>query len=254
MQTRKLKADWTPKPISASTPKYSAIAPSVDLRPECPPVFNQLQTSSCEGNALAELYDFLALRAMRLKYPTPEEFSAVTFVPASRRFIYYNTCASEGDAGKDGGVMSAADGCKMMMKVGVCDENICPFSEADITVVPSHAAYAEAYHHKITGYLELETLADMQNCLSQGYPFACGIAVYDSFMSDAVAQSGIIPMPGPTETYQGGHEISIVGYIGSQFILRNSWGADWGQAGYAMIDFAYLTNPQLASEFLTIRK
>jgi C1A family cysteine protease len=96
----------------------------------------------------------------------------------------------------------------------------------------------------------------MKHCLSQGFPFACGIAVYASFQSEAVAASGIIPMPQPGEDCDGGHEVSIVGYNDAtqMFILRNSWGDGWGQAGYCMIPYNYLLNMQLASEFVTVRK
>ena len=39
----------------------------------------------------------------------------------------------------------------------------------------------------------------------------------------------------------------------SRFIVRNSWGTGWGQAGYFMMPYNYFTNPNLASDFWTIR-
>jgi len=50
--------------------------------------------------------------------------------------------------------------------------------------------------------------------------------VYQSFESDAVAKSGDVPMPGPSEKIMGGHAVVAVGYDDStqRFIVRNSWG------------------------------
>jgi C1A family cysteine protease len=35
--------------------------------------------------------------------------------------------------------------------------------------------------------------------------------------------------------------------------VRNSWGPTWGQQGYFTLPYAYLTDPNLASDFWTIR-
>jgi len=48
--------------------------------------------------------------------------------------------------------------------------------------------------------------------------------------------------------------VLLVGYIGNYYIVRNSWSADWGQAGYFLMAKAYLENPDLASDFWTVRQ
>lgn len=40
------------------------------------------------------------------------------------------------------------------------------------------------------------------------------------------------------DNYQGGHAISIVGYDKKGFIIRNSWGASYGEDGYSTIDYS----------------
>jgi C1A family cysteine protease len=95
----------------------------------------------------------------------------------------------------------------------------------------------------------------MKACLASGYPFIFGFTVYDSFESDAVAKTGIVPMPSKTELVLGGHAVMAVGYDDSKkwFIVRNSWGEDWGDKGYFYIPYDYLTNKNLASDFWTIK-
>ena len=95
----------------------------------------------------------------------------------------------------------------------------------------------------------------MKTCLASGFPFVFGFTVYESFESDAVAQTGCVPMPGPDESTLGGHAVMAVGYsdASQRFLVRNSWGPSWGIHGYFTIPYAYLSNSDLADDFWTIR-
>jgi C1A family cysteine protease len=96
----------------------------------------------------------------------------------------------------------------------------------------------------------------MKGCLASGYPFVFGFSVYESFESQEVKQTGRVPMPSPNEQLLGGHAVLAVGYDDSQrrFIVRNSWGKDWGMQGYFTIPYAYLLDDNLADDFWTIRQ
>ncbi len=39
--------------------------------------------------------------------------------------------------------------------------------------------------------------------------------------------------------YYGGHAVTIIGYNDKGFIIKNSWGLDWGMKGYAVISYDY---------------
>jgi C1A family cysteine protease len=53
----------------------------------------------------------------------------------------------------------------------------------------------------------------------------------------------------------GGHAVLAVGYSDrdQRFIVRNSWGKDWGRAGYFTMPYAYLANRNLSDDFWTGR-
>ena len=95
----------------------------------------------------------------------------------------------------------------------------------------------------------------MRGCLAAGFPFVFGFTVYESFESDAVAQTGMVPMPGSTEAVKGGHAVVSVGSDDNRrlFYVRNSWGSSWGDNGYCYMPYEYLLSAHLANDFWTIR-
>jgi C1A family cysteine protease len=217
----------------------------VDLRPQCPPVYDQGQLGSCTGNAIAGAVQF----DRRKLNESPD------FVP-SRLFIYYNERVIEHDVGQDNGAQ-IRDGIKSIAKVGVCPEvPDWPYDISQFAVKPPAKAYQDAQEHKAVGYARVpQTLDQLKGCLASGYPVVFGFTVYESFESDEVAKTGVVPMPQPNENTVGGHAVLAVGYDDSQgrFIVRNSWGDGWGMAGYFTMPYEYLTNNNLADDFWTVR-
>src|SRR5262249_18753286 len=67
-----------------------ALPSSVDLRPSCPPVYDQGQLGSCTANAIAA-----AMQFDQMKQKLPQ-----IFMP-SRLFIYYNERVMEGTVDSD---------------------------------------------------------------------------------------------------------------------------------------------------------
>lgn len=229
------------------------IPSNVSLYSKCPAIFDQGQLGSCTGNAIAGMWDYL-----ELNYPGIENFVPSQFVPASRLFIYYSEREREGHANVDSGAY-IRDGLWALNQIGCCDENIWPYDLNQFANRPSQAAYDQASNHKTQAYYIIINDTQMKLCLSMGYPFVFGFYVFPSFETDAVAHSGIVPMPSPYETPVGGHAVMCVGYdeVGQRFLCRNSWGINWGipsMPGYFWMPYRYVVNPNLASDFWMVMK
>jgi C1A family cysteine protease len=240
---------WVPDRPDHRDQLYSAIAappatlpPSVDLRATCSPVENQGQLGSCTANALVGSLEFLEAKAGKQA------------VDLSRLFIYYNERALEGSVKEDAGAM-IRDGVKTLAKQGVCTEKTWAYNIAKFAVKPPAAAYKQALAHQVESYHRLLTLQDMQACLAEGYPFVFGFSVYQSFESATVAKTGTLNLPKRSEKALGGHAVMAVGYDDAtkRFLVRNSWGKDWGQQGYFTMPYAYLEDRNLSDDFWTLR-
>jgi C1A family cysteine protease len=161
----------------------------------------------------------------------------------------------EHDVKQDNGAM-IRDGIKSLAGQGVCAESLWPYVISQFAKKPTAACYAKAKQHSISSYQRLETTDEMRSCLADGFPFVFGFTVYESFESAAVAKSGVVNLPKASERTLGGHAVCAVGYNDAQqrFIVRNSWGDDWGMKGYFTIPYAYLADRNLSDDFWTLRK
>ena len=233
--------DWRDRPFSLSTGTPHLPA-SVDLRPQDSPIYDQGQLGSCTGNAVAGNIQFA-----RRKEGLPD------LVP-SRLFAYYNARVIEGTTAYDAGA-SIRDGIKGVVRKGDCAEADWPYDIAQFAAKPPPKAYSDALHDRVIRYSVVhQSQIGIKTCLALGFPFVFGFTVYDSFESDSVAATGIMPMPLATENVLGGHAVMAVGYNdASQYlIVRNSWGV-WGDKGYFYMPYSYVLSPNLASDFWMIQ-
>jgi C1A family cysteine protease len=215
----------------------------VDLHALCPPVYDQGQLGSCTANAIAGGIDYERKRQQQ------------QFMTPSRLFIYYNERVIENSVATDSGA-TLRDGMKTVSAQGVCSEPLWPYDITAFQNKPSLNCYTAALGRKTLKYLRLPSdVASMKSCLATGYPFVFGFTVYESFEGPDVATTGKVPMPGLDEQVLGGHAVLAVGYsdASQRFLARNSWGANWGINGHFTIPYAYLTDPNLADDFWTIR-
>ncbi len=239
---------YRPEKQNSKDKKYSAsrdrqLPPKVDLRSYMTPVENQGNSNSCTANAMAGAYEYLTNRILGQS------------ADVSRLFIYYNARELDGDCSQDQGTYLKS--CvKVLRKHGACSENTWSFNLDQILEQPPKKAYKEAANFRVEDAARVEIdLYTMQSCLAEGYPFAFGLQLFSSFQQ--AGSTGLVPMPDPdNEKHDGGHAMLCVGYsdVDQVFIVRNSWGADWGEQGYCYIPYDYMTKPDLIHDCWTIRQ
>lgn len=229
--------------LKFAMPMAPVVPAAVDLRLQCPQVYDQGQLGSCTANAVGAAHQFEQMKQ-----------NQIGFVP-SRLFIYYNERKMEGSIEWDSGAY-LRDGMKSIAKQGVCPETEWPYLVSKFADRPSCACYKHALEHQGLKYMSLNNDGMiLKVCLSSGYPFVFGFSVYDSFESAEVSSTGNMPMPKKGERVLGGHAVMCVGYndLKQHFIVRNSWGEKWGDRGYFYMPYRFMTDHDLCSDFWTLR-
>jgi C1A family cysteine protease len=170
---------------------------NIDLRNKFPPVYDQLQIGSCTANALIAAYQFLI----------PKFYG-------SRLFLYYNSRALDKNENFDVG-STLSQGINALKKYGVCQESLWTYVDDNkkFKLKPLKNCYTNGLDHQVLTAMYLkQDLNTFKQCLVNNNPFIFGMLVYDSFESDMVATTGIVPMPKLNERCLGGHAVICTGY------------------------------------------
>ena len=251
--TTSFKTGWVKDTLDERDYKYSLRVPqketalSVDLRPKCPKVINQGTLGSCTACATTSMVQFVRGVSKYSEWmPSP-------------LFTYYSTRLIEGSINRDDGA-SLRNTLISTVRYGVTPELFWRYNIKNFTVKPPQGVWNEALKHQTIQYLRIDNTKESEicDCLTKGYPFVFGVAVYESFLSSTVIRTGIVPFPNTRkEKFLGGHALLAVGYEGTgeskKLIVQNSWGTGWGQRGFCKIPFKYITSSQLCGDCWTIR-
>lgn len=206
---------------------------SVDLRNGCSDVVDQGELGSCTANAIASgLREYWGLQEGK-------------DTRLSRLWLYWKERFLEGTIGEDSGAY-IRDGMKVLQQMGCAREEDWPYIISKFTSTPSVNSSSNALTYKIAAYHRVVSLVDLKTSLADGSPVVIGIEVYESFESDQVEATGIVPLPRPSERCLGGHAVLAVGYqddakalAKGMVICRNSWGCSWGDKGYFYLPYSY---------------
>jgi len=235
--------------IHAPVMDLPAIPDTSDLRanPWIYPVpYDQGSLGSCTGNGVAYV-DKYAEQASQAVRTCP-------VADRSRLFIYFYERYIEGTVGQDAGA-AIRDGIKALNRYGAPSEAIWPYVIKKFKTAPTAAARKEAGLHKATTYGRVARSWDTICRTLVSFPMVFGFTVYDSFESDAVAQTGMVPMPAKGEGVLGGHCVVAIGYdrLKGLVLVRNSWGTGWGLSGHCWMPKEYLLDSNLSDDFWVVQ-
>lgn len=217
---------------------------SVDLRDNFTPIKDQGQIGACTVFSIASIFEYILKKNSKEIYDLSESF------------VYYNVRHAEGEEKNDTG-SSFQDVIRIMGTDGICTEELHPYSKK-LSDVPSEDAYADGKKRKIIKALNVEVSEDaIKSAVQEGYPVAISLKVYNSFSTTTfggkgshVGSSGFVSYPSDEEIASdeyGYHAMVIVGYTNEtkHFVVRNSWGKNFGDKGYCYIPYSYICDKDL---------
>jgi len=130
----------------------------------------------------------------------------------------------------------------ILRKYGAVPESLLPFHiETTMFLGDEDTFFATAAMRRIASYFNLhKNFHNWRTWLASHGPIMVGLNV-DATWDDATASHGKLDTFKP-DTVRGGHAVCVVGYTtDKRFIIRNSWGASWGDHGFAYASEAYIT-------------
>ncbi|HAB41316.1 MAG TPA: hypothetical protein DCE24_05615 [Porphyromonadaceae bacterium] len=240
------------QPLDQIYAPKAGIAPkkSVDLRQYFSPAKSQGAVGSCSTFAAVAMYEVAMNR-------TAEPGSAPADM--SERFVFYH---SNVEKGKPEGGSNFYEQLEVLGKYGTCHESQCPYSGNNLTEPPSEEATQEALNHRVlvakqipirTKGSKIECLKEnhrlFTSALSEGYPVGISLKVYNSLETIATPY---VNVPDENDILSGGesgHAMVLAGYSESEncYIVKNSWGAGYGDNGYIYVSAAYIDDPDYNS-------
>ena len=224
----------------------AALPATVDLRAWFSPVEDQGNLGSCTANAGMGVLEYFERRAFG------------KYIDGSRLFLYKVTRDLLGWTGDTGAFLRTTMGALALF--GAPPEKFWPYVIGRFDDEPSAFLYSFGADFRAVKYYRLDPpgttptvlLSRIKTNLAAGIPSMFGFTVYAS-ISQAAA-SGKIPYPTLGEAIRGGHAMVVAGYddgiviknmpSGPQttgaFLVRNSWGTAWGDAGYGWLPYDYV--------------
>lgn len=231
---------------SSALGAVAALPPAKDLRADWWTVGDQGATGSCVGWASTDgLMRYHLVTAGKLQ-PKQRVSPRYTWMASKEtdEFVHRPQTFIE-EAGTS--LKAAMDICR---KYGVVPETMLPFKIGTLMYAgDENAFYATAAQHRAAAYFNLgKDLSQWRTWLASHGPIMAGVSVDDTW-DNATANKGRLDVFKPG-TSRGGHAICIVGYTkDKRFIVRNSWGASWGDKGFAYATEAYIKGAFFAESY-----
>jgi C1A family cysteine protease len=237
--SRNTKSDWQFDHAveSEAVIAHVALPASVDLRAHWWDIGDQQSSGSCVGwgstDAVAR-YHFVKANRLSQNVRLSPRFTWM----ASKETDTFTNRPETFIEGAGTSLKAAAD---ILRKYGAVTESLLPFHlETFMYQGDEDKFFATAAARRISAYFNLrKNTANWRTWVATQGPILVGLSV-DATWDNATATHGKLDAFQPG-TVRGGHAVAVVGYTADQrFILRNSWGTQWGDQGFAYASEAYI--------------
>jgi C1A family cysteine protease len=232
------------------SPRKTSLPKSVDLRKHFTFIKDQGRVGSCTSFALTSIFEYILGKRQKLD-------SAL-----SERYLYYNTRVAvlKRTGHPDDPVVemgtSYYDAIQALQTDGLCKESLCQYVDGTgINEKPSEEAYEDGRTRLVTEAMNVELKEQhIKAALDEGYPVAVSVRLFSSF---GEPDHGFISLPDEDEVKQAddegiesNHAMVICGYSDENkvFVVRNSWGTDFGEKGYCFMPYSYITDAHLTNQ------
>ena len=200
-------------------------------------ILDQGQEGACTGFGLACVVNYLRWR--QAGFPrTMESVSPRMFYNFARRYDEY--------AGEDYDGSSCRGALKGWFNHGVCLWSDWPYDDANSQQPRyGYARRASATTLGVYYRIALKSVTDVQAAIQEVGAVYVSAFTHEGWNALPVRGKPpashqdipVIPFDGrPSGT--GGHSFALVGFNAQGFVVQNSWGADWGVGGFAVMGYA----------------
>lgn len=215
------------------------IRETVDLRNFFPPVRNQKDLGSCTSFAVTAMYEGMMARA---------GVNDIEYMSPGFLFYYSNILKGHPQGGSN-----FHDQLQVLGTHGVCRDSLYTYDTKNPSKKPTSEAEEDAGKHRVLKAKQVvlnknsdkakeikQNHSVIVSALSEGYPVGISLKIYDNLGKDGPFI--LHPSECPNAKEDGYHAMVIAGYSEENgfYIVRNSWGPDFGDEGYCYIPTSYI--------------
>jgi hypothetical protein len=215
-----------PQPLP---PAFAAVEPkdAVDLRKFATPIGDQGQTSRCSAFAWTHATELVTSMKSGSAPRLSPSFTMLEFQRMQGDAQDYRYAYAGGD-----GTTGGPDPGRLLTEQGTCRQELWPDS-SEVPVTSERVLTADAGKHVLQATPLPISLEDARKVLSAGCPVHVSMNTGAAF-SD-IGRDGMFNAAESPSGQHGRHAMLMVGYTGNFYIIKNSWGTDWGDNGYCYV-------------------